>query len=232
MQAVVVTDEADPEAAAAKVLPPKARATSLWRWCTLALVVAGGVVAVGLVVGDPRARGGDDDDDGGGDAEAYVTGDMTVEGMTLEDARANEAVFVAAVADLADVQEEYVEVAISAARRRRLTDTVTVDYTIAMPTTDMADDLAAAMSSLTTSDVDAALAASASDAGASSTFAAVAVSDLSEPESTVEDESDLDAAVALKAGPRRRPRRRRRAARVSFWSAGHPCRRATLFGSN
>ena len=38
--------------------------------------------------------------------------------MTLEDARANEAVFVAAVADLADVQEEYVEVAISAARRR------------------------------------------------------------------------------------------------------------------
>ncbi|KAH8095169.1 hypothetical protein JL720_2447 [Aureococcus anophagefferens] len=52
---------------------------------------------------------------------------MTVEGMTLEDA-ANEAVFVAAVADLADVQEEYVEVAISAARRRRLTDTVTVDY--------------------------------------------------------------------------------------------------------
>ncbi|KAH8068310.1 hypothetical protein JL721_6886 [Aureococcus anophagefferens] len=98
MQAVVVTDEADPEAAAAKVLPPKAHKTSLWRWCALALVVAGGVVAVGLVVGDPRARGGGDDDDGGGDAEAYVTGDMTVEGMTLEDARANEAVFVAAVA--------------------------------------------------------------------------------------------------------------------------------------
>ena len=67
MQAVVVTDEADPEAAAAKVLPPKAHKTSLWRWCALALVVAGGVVAVGLVVGDPRARGGDDDDDGGGD---------------------------------------------------------------------------------------------------------------------------------------------------------------------
>ncbi|KAH8061346.1 hypothetical protein JL722_3959 [Aureococcus anophagefferens] len=170
MQAVVVTDEADPEAAAAKVLPPKAHKTSLWRWCALALVVAGGVVAVGLVVGDP-ARGGGDDDDGGGDAEAYVTGDMTVEGMTLEDARANEAVFVAAVADLADVQEDDVAVAISAARRRRLTDTVTVDYTIAMPTTDMADDLAAAMSSLTTATP---AAASASDAGASSTFAAAA----------------------------------------------------------
>ena len=41
MQAVVVTDEADPEAAAAKVLPPKAHKTSLWRWCALALVVAG-----------------------------------------------------------------------------------------------------------------------------------------------------------------------------------------------
>jgi len=195
MQAVVVTDEADPEAAAAKVLPPKAHKTSLWRWCALALVVAGGVVAVGLVVGDPRARGGGDDDDGGGDAEAYVTGDMTVEGMTLEDARANEAVFVAAVADLADVQEEYVEVAISAARRRRLTDTVTVDYTIAMPTTDMADDLAAAMSSLTTSDVDAAIVASASDAGASSTFAAVACSDLSEPESAAADDGGADAAA-------------------------------------
>ncbi|KAH8066333.1 hypothetical protein JL722_770 [Aureococcus anophagefferens] len=73
---------------------------------------------------------------------AVVTGDMTVEGMTLEDAQANEAVFVATVADLADVQEEYVEVAISGARRR-LTDTVT---------------------------------------------------------SAVEDESDLDAAAALKAG--------------------------------
>ncbi|KAH8060240.1 hypothetical protein JL722_5206 [Aureococcus anophagefferens] len=128
---------------------------------------------------------------------------MTVEGMTLEDARANEAVFVAAVADLADVQEEYVEVAISAARRRRLTDTVTVDYTIAMPTTDMADDLAAAMSSLTTSDVDAAIAASASDAGASSTFAAVACSASRSPRRV----------ARLELVPRARGRRRERAAR-------------------
>ena len=131
---------------------------------------------------------------------SVVTGDMTVEGMTLEDAQANEAVFVAAVADLADVQEEYVEVTIAAARRRRLADTVTVGYTITMPTTDMADDLASDMATLTTSDVDASLAESASDAGVYSTFAAVGCSDLSEPESTVEDESDLDAAVALKAG--------------------------------
>ena len=67
-------------------------------------------------------------------------------------------------------------------------------------TTDMADDLASDMATLTTSDVDASLAESASDAGVYSTFAAVGCSDLSEPESTVEDESDLDAAVALKAG--------------------------------
>ena len=124
---------------------------------------------------------------------------MTVEGMTLEDAQANEAVFVDAIADLADVDKDHVDVTISAARRRRLTDTVTVDYTITMPTTDMADDLATSMSSLTTSDVDAAIAVSASDAGASSTFAAVACSDISEPESTVED-SNLDAAQALRVG--------------------------------
>ena len=89
---------------------------------------------------------------------------------------------------------------ISAARRRRLTDTVTVDYTITMPTTEMADDLASDMATLSTSDVDAAIAVSASDAGASSTFAAVACSDLSEPESTVVEDSTLDAAPALRFG--------------------------------
>ncbi|KAK7249435.1 hypothetical protein SO694_00049051 [Aureococcus anophagefferens] len=57
-----------------------------------------------------------------------VTGDLTVEGMTLADAEANEAVFIGAIADSVGVQDEYVTVTISAAsRRRRLTDTLTAE---------------------------------------------------------------------------------------------------------
>ena len=128
-----------------------------------------------------------------------VTGDLTVEGMTLADAEANEAVFIGAIADSVGVQDEYVTVTISAAsRRRRLTETLTVAYTIETPTLEMAEEAAAELGAMSASEIDAAFQAEAADQGVSSDFASIQTTAASTPTASTEGEA-LDGASAASA---------------------------------
>ena len=128
-----------------------------------------------------------------------VTGDLTVEGMTLADAEANEAVFIGAIADSVGVQDEYVTVTISAAsRRRRLTETLTVAYTIETPTLEMAEEAAAELGAMSASEIDAAFQAEAADQGVSSDFASIQTTAASTPTASTEGET-LDGASAASA---------------------------------
>ena len=140
-----------------------------------------------------------EEDDHEGHDHGVVTGDLTIEGMTLADAEANEAVFIGAIADSVGVQDEYVDVTISAAsRRRRLTDTLTVAYTIETPTLELAEEVAAELGSMSTSEIDAALQAEAADQGVSSYFASIQTTAASTPTASTEGET-LDGASAASA---------------------------------
>ena len=141
-------------------------------------------------------------------AADVVAGEMTVEGMTYEDASDNEAVFVAAVADAAAVSEDAVAVAIASARRRRLTDTLTISYTITVASESAATALAADLGALDASDFDAAIQTAAASAGVSSTFSTAATTSAPAPSTgkmspsgtvTPDDDGTVDAASAAAA---------------------------------
>ncbi|KAH8076348.1 DNA binding protein [Aureococcus anophagefferens] len=141
-------------------------------------------------------------------AADVVAGEMTVEGMTYEDASDNEAVFVAAVADAAAVSADAVAVAIASARRRRLTDTLTISYTITVASESAATALAADLGALDTSDFDAAIQTAAASAGVSSTFSTAATTSAPAPSTgkmspsgtvTPDDDGTVDAASAAAA---------------------------------
>ena len=119
--------------------------------------------------------------------------------MTLADAQANEDVFIQAIADAVDVHAEYVSVTISAAsRRRRLSDTLTVAYTIETSTLALAEAAAADLGSMSAADIDAAFQAEAADQGVSSAFAAIQTTAASTPTASAEGET-LDGASAASA---------------------------------
>ena len=140
-----------------------------------------------------------EEDDHEGHDHGVVTGDLTIEGMTLADAEANEAVFIGAIADSVGVQDEYVTVTISAAsRRRRLTETLTVAYTIETPTLEMAEEAAAELGAMSASEIDAAFQAEAADQGVSSDFASIQTTAASTPTASTEGET-LDGASAASA---------------------------------
>ena len=97
------------------------------------------------------------------------------------------------------VQDEYVTVTISAAsRRRRLTDTRTVAYTIETPTLEMAEEAAAELGAMSASEIDAAFQAEAADQGVSSDFASIQTTAASTPTASTEGET-LDGASAASA---------------------------------
>ena len=107
-----------------------------------------------------------------------VTGDLSFSGMAYADAVENEAVFVAAIADIAGVADDQVSVEFTmetAERRRRLDDSLTlvVSYVIQASTETFADAVTATITASDVDDVDTAIASTASTEGATSTFAAV-----------------------------------------------------------
>ena len=110
-----------------------------------------------------------------------------------------EAVFIGAIADSVGVQDEYVTVTNSAAsRRRRLTETLTVAYTIETPTLEMAEEAAAELGAMSASEIDAAFQAEAADQGVSSDFASIQTTAASTPTASTEGET-LDGASAASA---------------------------------
>jgi len=102
-----------------------------------------------------------------------VSGELYFEGITCEYVEANEDVFVAAVADLCNVDAADVSVACAVSDgdapsrgvRRLQTDGVIVTYEVKVETADEAAAVAAAIEGSTTADVDIALDKAASDAG-------------------------------------------------------------------
>jgi len=95
-----------------------------------------------------------------------VKGQATLAGLSLEDARQNEFVIVAALADLHEVDAAAVAVVFSAMARRRLSEGVVVSYTIAY------DDVAPALA-LDAAMFDQALTDAAAASGVADVFAAV-----------------------------------------------------------
>jgi len=126
-------------------------------------------------------------------AEESVAGSMSVSGISLEDAEAQAAVFVAAIASAAGVADSAVAVTFAASSRRKLSAGVDIAYTIATDST-TTDTVLADMAALTASDFDSELATAAADAGESATFAAVATEEITAPE---EVDSDLSGAATL-----------------------------------
>jgi len=141
-------------------------------------------------------------------AAPVVTGDMTISGLDLATAQANENVFVTAVAVMASVAEALVAVTIAEARRRLSGDHdhgVIVTYTIATSSSADADALVGTLAALTTEDANTALTTAAATHGADSTDvtvtelgapAAVAATDADESEDAGELSSNSDAAAA------------------------------------
>lgn len=133
-----------------------------------------------------------------------VLGNLLFEGVALEDAVANEAVWIAAIADAADVDDTYISVTVDATgRRRRLAPGFRVAYLVAVASERAADDLVATITGLSAADVDAAVAQAAEDAGQASTFATVATTGISTPVSRAED-NGVDSAsggARLRASP-------------------------------
>merc|ERR1712138_134143 len=107
---------------------------------------------------------------------------QTVVGLMYEDALAHKSVFASTMATLAGVAPERVAVTISTDTRRRLTDTLTIQYAVATPTLSAAEALARDMAALAPADFDAALQQEAAAAGAAEAFAAVSTTSLSAPE--------------------------------------------------
>ena len=110
-----------------------------------------------------------------------VTMTQTVAGLTLEDALAHESIFASTMATMAGVAPDRVAVTISTDARRRLTDTLTIQYAVATPTLSAAEALARDMAALAPADFDAALQREAAAAGAAEAFAAVETTALSAP---------------------------------------------------
>ena len=143
-------------------------------------------------------------------ADYKVVGDMTVSGITYEDAVANPGIFVNAIATEAGVDSDAVTVTITdASTRRRLADEIVVSYEITVLSETQADDLVTDMAAITEAEMTDAISEEASNGSYSSdvitSFASVAVDDLSEPEATdnVADSASkigLGAALAAAAG--------------------------------
>ena len=110
-------------------------------------------------------------------AETYVTGSMELNGMSVEDAQANEAVFVSAIAASAGVSESTVAVSIAEARRRRLlAGGIQVRFQIKVVDDEpsAAETVIDSMSALTSSAFDSALATAATALDVEVVFASIA----------------------------------------------------------
>ena len=107
---------------------------------------------------------------------------QTVSGIAVEDALAHQSIFASTMATLAGVAPERVAVTISTDTRRRLTDTLTIQYAVATASLTAAEALARDMAALAPADFDAALKQEAAAAGAADAFAAVSTTSLSAPE--------------------------------------------------
>ena len=108
-----------------------------------------------------------------------MTGDITFSGLSLTDARNNEAVLIDAIADSAGVDKSRVSISIATAARRRLADGVIVTYSIATDTTADADALVSTLSALTTEECSTALTTAAATHNVASIFESVAVTQIS-----------------------------------------------------
>ena len=111
-----------------------------------------------------------------------VTMTQTVSGIAVEDALAHQSIFASTMATMAGVAPERVAVTISTDARRRLTDTLTIQYAVATASLSAAEALARDMAALAPADFDAALKQEAAAAGAAEAFAAVSTTSLSAPE--------------------------------------------------
>ena len=138
-----------------------------------------------------------------------VTMTQTVVGIDEEAALAHKSVFASTMATMANVAPERVTVAISTVERRRLTETLSVNYAVATPTLSAAEALARDMAALAPSDFDDALQKEAAKAGAAEAFASVETTSLSAPAAAPAPESEPsqkgdngpDAASAAVLGP-------------------------------
>ena len=128
-----------------------------------------------------------------------VSGDLTFDGITYETALASVDVFVAAVADLCDVDASLVSVDISQARRRhlrrRLDDagSVVVTYTVAVETEAAAASVSTLIEDSSTEDVSAAVKKAATEAGADEDFADVETTAVGTPTTALAPQPDDDA---------------------------------------
>ena len=143
-------------------------------------------------------------------AAPVVTGDITFSGLSLTDARNNEAVLIDAIADTAGVDKSRVSISIATAARRRLADGVIVTYSIATDTTADADALVSTLSALTTEECSTALTTAAATHNVASIFESVAVTQISTPvaaaataDAADEDENEDAALGSDAAAPRR-----------------------------
>ncbi len=133
-------------------------------------------------------------------AAPVVTGDITFSGLSLTDARNNEAVLIDAIADSAGVDKSRVSISIATAARRRLADGVIVTYSIATDTTADADALVSTLSALTTEECSTALTTAAATHNVASIFESVAVTQISTPVAAAATAAPTAAPVAA-AGP-------------------------------
>ena len=126
--------------------------------------------------------------------EWAVEGELTVEGLTVDQAAENEAVFVSAIAATAGVNDAAVTVAFAASGgRRRLADGVVVSYTIAARAETLADAVVAAVAATSPAEFTVALEAAAVEEGVADDFADVTTTALPEPEANT---ATVDAAFA------------------------------------
>ena len=109
---------------------------------------------------------------------------------------------------MAGVAPERVTVTISTDARRRLTDTLTIQYAVATASLTAAEALARDMAALAPADFDAALKQEAAAAGAAEAFAAVSTTSLSAPEAAPaapENEPSQKRAATMRSTARARP---------------------------
>jgi hypothetical protein len=125
-------------------------------------------------------------------AAPVVTGDITFSGLSLTDARNNEAVLIDAIAASAGVDKSRVSISIATAARRRLSDGVIVTYTITTDSTAAADALVGTMSDLTTEECSTALTTAAATHNVVSIFEAVTVTQISTPVAAAATADDAD----------------------------------------
>ena len=111
-----------------------------------------------------------------------VTMTQTVVGLRSRTPLAHQSIFASTMATMANVAPERVAVTISTDTRRRLTDTLTIQYAVATASLSAAEALARDMAALAPADFDAALKQEAAAAGVAEAFAAVSTTSLSAPE--------------------------------------------------